>query len=198
MIWRLLLLVSPLPASLSSFWKLQCGFCHSSSNSNKISFLGSPWSVTTLDQKTTFVCLKSPIGQRQESPKMKGRRGGSSGGGRSGGGQRSGGKPKSGGGQLPRAPRKSTPKPGYTYKLNLKDGKKYVGFTANPSKRLQQHFQGKGSEWTKKHPPTSVSYIKKHESIKTAKKAETKEYCSSKNKHGADNVRGAGNTRSVP
>ena len=143
------------------------------------------------------------------------RRGGSSGGGRSGGGQR-GGKPKSSGGQLPRAPRNSTPKqssrqsqkslqskqdeskPGYTYELNLKDGKKYVGYTANPSKNLQQHFQGKGSKWTEKHPPKSVSYIKKHESIEAAKKAETKEYYASKNKHGADNVRGAGNTRSVP
>ena len=32
------------------------------------------------------------------------------------------------------------------YSLNLKNGKKYVGMTSNPEKRIGQHFLGKGAK----------------------------------------------------
>jgi hypothetical protein len=52
--------------------------------------------------------------------------------------------------------------------------------------------------WTQKHPPKSVVYVKKHTSLKAAKRAETREYYAAKKRHGAENVRGAGHTRSTP
>jgi len=35
----------------------------------------------------------------------------------------------------------------YVYSLNLENGKKYVGITSNPEKRLSDHFNGNGSQW---------------------------------------------------
>ena len=85
-----------------------------------------------------------------------------------------------------------------TYKLNLQNGKTYIGQTSNLRRRLQQHFNGRGAMWTQKHPPKSVVYVKKHTSLKAAKRAETREYYAAKKRHGAENVRGAGHTRSTP
>jgi predicted GIY-YIG superfamily endonuclease len=89
----------------------------------------------------------------------------------------------------------SSSSPGYTYRLDLGNGKKYVGSTSSPSKRLKQHYSGNGSKYTQKNRPQGVDYVKKHPSEAAAKSAETREYYSAKRQYG-DGVRGAGNTRS--
>ena len=89
-----------------------------------------------------------------------------------------------------------TNKQHYIYTLNLEGGKKYVGITSNPEKRLNDHFNGNGAKWTQKHAPTSVNSIMPCKSYESAKKAETIVYQNMKNYHGKDMVRGAGNTKS--
>ena len=87
-------------------------------------------------------------------------------------------------------------KPAYVYTLNLKGGNKYVGYTQNPNKRINDHFNGYGAKWTKKHKPTSVESIRRYDSVSDAKRAETSTYYKVKNKYGKNKVRGAGNTKS--
>ena len=87
-------------------------------------------------------------------------------------------------------------KPAYTYILNLEGGKKYVGYTQSPKKRICDHFNGKGAKWTQKHRPVSINSIIKYNSVSAAKRGETKEYYKAKAKYGKKNVRGAGYTRS--
>lgn len=41
----------------------------------------------------------------------------------------------------------------YIYILELENGNYYVGKTDGLEKRLEQHFSGQGSEWTKLHKP---------------------------------------------
>ena len=88
------------------------------------------------------------------------------------------------------------PKQHKVYTLNLKNGKKYVGFTSNITKRLKQHFNGLGAKWTQKHKPISIQSIHNYISKKAAKLNETKIYYKLKKLYGKDNVRGAGNTKS--
>lgn len=85
----------------------------------------------------------------------------------------------------------------YVYTLNLKGGNKYVGYTKNPDKRFEEHFSGNGAQWTQKHEPISVDTVQKVSSVAAAKKLETETYYKMKNIHGADKVRGAGNTSSI-
>jgi len=85
----------------------------------------------------------------------------------------------------------------YCYSLNLSNGKKYVGYTTNPGKRINAHFYGKGSKATQKHKPVSVNHIQKCKSINNAKKAERIVYKNMSKYHGIGNVRGAGHTSSI-
>jgi len=87
----------------------------------------------------------------------------------------------------------SKPQPS-VYTLNLKGGKKYVGYSSNPEKRINDHFNGKGAKVTQEYKPVSVHSVNKCSSIQTAKNAERIVYNNMKNYHGIDNVRGAGNT----
>ena len=43
------------------------------------------------------------------------------------------------------------------YILKLEGGNYYVGKTDNPTKRYQEHVEGKGSAWTKKWPAAFCS-----------------------------------------
>lgn len=86
--------------------------------------------------------------------------------------------------------------PTYVYTLNLKGGNKYVGYSQNLSKRLDDHFSGRGAQWTQKHQPVSVSSIQKVSGVFHAKKVETETYYKLKSYYGEKKVRGAGNTRS--
>ena len=45
------------------------------------------------------------------------------------------------------------------YILKLEGGNYYVGKTDNPTKRYQEHVDGKGSAWTRKWPPVAVEKI---------------------------------------
>jgi len=81
----------------------------------------------------------------------------------------------------------------YTYVMNLKGGKKYVGMTQNPNARMHAHFSGHGSAVTKQNAPKSA-VLTPHSSVKAAKAAETRVYHAQKAMHGATNVRGAGHT----
>jgi putative endonuclease len=83
----------------------------------------------------------------------------------------------------------------YVYTLELADGKKYVGYTGNLEKRMDDHFNGKGSEVTKETPPVKIHSVNECKNIHTAKKAETIVYNRMKDYHGKDKVRGAGNTK---
>lgn len=72
------------------------------------------------------------------------------------------------------------------YILKLRSGKYYVGKSANPMERYQQHLDGKGSAWTKKYKPVSLEKVISNVSPFDEDKY-TKEYMK---KHGIENVRG--------
>lgn len=72
------------------------------------------------------------------------------------------------------------------YVLRLRGGKYYVGKTDNVEKRFQQHVNGSGASWTRKHKPIAIERIIKNASAFDEDKV-TKEYMA---KHGLDNVRG--------
>lgn len=72
------------------------------------------------------------------------------------------------------------------YVLELKNKKYYIGITDDLENRINQHFNGIGSEWTRMYHPVKVV-----KTIKANSKFDedniTKEYMS---KYGIDNVRG--------
>jgi len=80
------------------------------------------------------------------------------------------------------------------YTLNIKGGKKYIGYSSNPEKRINDHFNGRGAKVTQECKPISVHSINKCSSVQTAKNAERIVYNNMKNYHGKNNVKGAGNT----
>lgn len=47
----------------------------------------------------------------------------------------------------------------FIYALELAEGKYYIGKTANPAFRMEQHFQSNGSVWTTKYRPLRVIEI---------------------------------------
>jgi hypothetical protein len=74
----------------------------------------------------------------------------------------------------------------YIYVLHLKGDKYYVGKTTNPKFRLEKHFIGEGSAWTKKYPP-----IKVVEFIANCDDYDEEKYTLKyMDKYGIDNVRG--------
>jgi cellular nucleic acid-binding protein len=74
----------------------------------------------------------------------------------------------------------------FIYALQLEEGKYYIGKTNNPQIRLENHFNFKGSEWTKIYNPINVLEMKPdcddYDEDKT-----TLQYM---DKFGIDNVRG--------
>lgn len=72
------------------------------------------------------------------------------------------------------------------YVLRLEGGKYYVGKTDNLTKRIEEHFDGNGSAWTRKYKPVSI--VEKRVNVSSFEEDKyTKEYMS---KYGIDNVRG--------
>jgi len=47
----------------------------------------------------------------------------------------------------------------YIYKLNLANGKKYIGKTIDVDRRMNEHFSGRGSQVTKKFAPKSAEVV---------------------------------------
>jgi predicted GIY-YIG superfamily endonuclease len=87
-----------------------------------------------------------------------------------------------------------TPRPYYQYTLSLRENKLYVGSSGDPVRRIQAHMDGRGAKVTAETGVVSVLEVRKFRSKAEAKRAETKEYMRLRDKHGRQNVRGAGNT----
>ena len=82
----------------------------------------------------------------------------------------------------------------YVYSLNLEGGRKYVGKTDDIKRRMDEHFGGSGSKWTKKYKPTGINHVQVCRSSETQAKAETIVYHKLAGYHGKSVVRGAGHT----
>jgi len=77
------------------------------------------------------------------------------------------------------------------YALKLEDGKYYIGKSDNLEQRIQSHFSGSGSAWTREHRPVKV--IEKRYNVSRFEEDKmTKEYME---KYGIDNVRGGSYTQ---
>jgi predicted GIY-YIG superfamily endonuclease len=72
------------------------------------------------------------------------------------------------------------------YVLELENGKYYIGRTTNLDERVESHFNGVGSAWTRKHKPLRLLESRPNVS-KFVEDACTKEYMA---KYGINNVRG--------
>jgi len=79
------------------------------------------------------------------------------------------------------------------YILELEGGHYYVGHSSNIDKRIMSHFEGKGSEWTKKHRPVKVCSRHPNATLEDENLI-TKALMST---HGTDKVRGGGFTNST-
>ncbi len=77
------------------------------------------------------------------------------------------------------------------YILSLCEGKFYVGKTTLPASRIDAHFQGKGSAWTRRYPPIAVLGIISNCSDFDEDRY-TKELMA---RHGVENVRGGSYTQ---
>ena len=74
----------------------------------------------------------------------------------------------------------------FIYILKLQAGKYYVGKTTNPSFRLDKHFNGDGSAWTRTYPPIKVMEV-----IPDCDDYDEDKYTKIwMDKYGLDNVRG--------
>ena len=71
------------------------------------------------------------------------------------------------------------------YVLELQHGKFYVGKTETPMRRINAHFTGRGSQWTKLHPPVEIVEIFEGDNFD-----EDKTTIQLMDEHGIDNVRG--------
>ena len=75
----------------------------------------------------------------------------------------------------------------YVYVWELEQGKYYIGWSENLSRRLDEHLSEEGALWTKKYKPVAIIEILRGD--KEVEKQKTLEYIKLK---GFDNVRGAG------
>ena len=57
---------------------------------------------------------------------------------------------------------------GYMYILECSDGSFYTGSTNNISIRLQQHENGEGANYTKKHLPVKLIYVEEYQRVDEA------------------------------
>ena len=57
---------------------------------------------------------------------------------------------------------------GYMYILECSNGKYYTGSTNDLEKRLDEHWNGEGANFTKKHPPVKLLYIETFQRIDEA------------------------------
>tara|TARA_B100000700_G_C15055490_1_gene862599 strand:- start:497 stop:1021 length:525 start_codon:yes stop_codon:yes gene_type:complete len=81
------------------------------------------------------------------------------------------------------------------YKLNLENGKKYIGKTTDIDKRMNQHFNGNGSKVTQKFKPIEGKVIDSCYGYFSSK-VEQKHTNKNIDKYGYNNVRGGYYTNS--
>jgi predicted GIY-YIG superfamily endonuclease len=77
------------------------------------------------------------------------------------------------------------------YVLECEDGNVYVGKTTKGEKRLKQHIDGRGAEWTKMHKPKQVMQYYTNATDADERKVTDQMI----KKYGAKKVRGAGLTK---
>lgn len=83
----------------------------------------------------------------------------------------------------------------WTYILALIGGRRYVGYSRRPGKRISAHFSGGGASFTGRFRPTGVVSIFRHATRGEAKRAERSAYLATRRAFGKSKVRGAGRTR---
>ena len=57
---------------------------------------------------------------------------------------------------------------GYMYILECSNGKYYTGSTNNLEKRMKEHWNGEGANFTKKYPPMKLLYVETFQRIDEA------------------------------
>ena len=57
---------------------------------------------------------------------------------------------------------------GFVYILLCSNGKYYTGSTKDLNKRIQEHFEGTGANYTKKHKPVKLVYYEEFQKIEDA------------------------------
>ena len=60
----------------------------------------------------------------------------------------------------------------HAYILRCSDNSYYVGSSDDPDRRLIEHNQGKGSEWTAARRPVALVWIEQHSTLSSARKRE--------------------------
>ena len=60
----------------------------------------------------------------------------------------------------------------YAYILRCSDNSYYVGSSDDPDRRLIEHNQGKGSDWTAARRPVALVWIEQHSTLSSARKCE--------------------------
>ena len=83
----------------------------------------------------------------------------------------------------------------YIYKLNLENGKKYIGKTVDMDRRMDQHFSGKGSKVTQKFKPIDGEIVDVCNGFFSSE-LEQDHTNKNINKFGYENVRGGSYTNS--
>jgi len=78
------------------------------------------------------------------------------------------------------------------YVLRLQGDKYYVGQSKHPKQRIKEHFDGKGSSWTRLHKPIEVVHVieTKFTHWRAALEVETALTLELMRSHGWQNVRG--------
>jgi predicted GIY-YIG superfamily endonuclease len=83
----------------------------------------------------------------------------------------------------------------YVYVLNLTEGRRYVGYSRDPERRIAQHKSGRGCEVTKEAKVVSVHSVREYRSENAALQGEKDEYHRQCSLLGNARVRGANSTR---
>ena len=60
----------------------------------------------------------------------------------------------------------------YCYMIRCADGSYYVGVSDDPERRVQEHNEGKGSDWTAARRPVSLVWTEEHPSLAAARQRE--------------------------
>jgi predicted GIY-YIG superfamily endonuclease len=60
----------------------------------------------------------------------------------------------------------------YAYILRCSDDSYYVGSSDDPDRRLIEHNQGKGSDWTAARRPVTLVWIEEHPTLSSARQRE--------------------------